>query len=231
MKGERTMKKRFSAIFTLLIFALVFAVGCGNNTVRDNSSESTRQSSHTENKPDSLPEPNSSLKSELDSETDSASSEKKSAVVYFSATGNTADVAELIAKETGADIFEIVPENAYTSEDLNYNDDNCRANKKMNDDAARPSISGDMSSVSEYDVIYLGYPIWWGTAPRIIQTFLESCDLSRSTVYTFCTSGGSGIEKSIEDLKGLYSNVNIVSGKRFGRAAESDIKEWLGSMN
>lgn len=225
------MKKRFAAIFTLLIFTLVFAVGCGSGSVKDNSSESTKQSSQTENKSDSLSEPNSSLKSESDLETDSTPSEKKYAVVYFSATGNTADVAELIAKETGADIFEIVPENAYTSEDLNYNDDNCRANKEMNDDTARPSILGDMSAVSGYDVIYLGYPIWWGTAPRIIQTFLESCDLSRSTVYTFCTSGGSGIEKSVEDLRSLYSNVNIVSGKRFGRAAESDIKEWLGSLN
>lgn len=225
------MKKRYAAIFMILIFALVFAVGCGNDLSKDNSSESTRQSSQTENKSDSLSELNSSLKSESDSEADSTPSEKKSAVVYFSATGNTEDVAELIAKETNADIFEIVPENVYTSEDLNYNDDNCRANKEMNDDAARPSISGDMSAVSEYDVIYLGYPVWWGTAPRIIQTFLESYDLSRSTIYAFCTSGGSGIEKSVGDLRSLYSDMNIVSGKRFSKADESDIKEWLGSLN
>ena len=95
------------------------------------------------------------------------------------------------------DIFEIIPENMYTADDLNYNDDNCRANQEMNDDSARPAISNDLSVVSEYDVIYLGYPIWWGTAPRIIQTFIENYDVSGATVYMFCTSGGSGIESSI----------------------------------
>lgn len=235
VERREIMKNRYSAIFILLIFALTFAVGCGNGAVKDNSSESIRQSSQIDNKSDLLsePEPDSSIKSESvsDSETNSTSGEKKAAVVYFSATGTTKDVATLIAKEAEADIFEIIPEEDYTSEDLNYNDDNCRANKEMNDDKARPAISEDMSVVSEYDVIYLGYPIWWGTAPRVIQTFLESYDISRATVYTFCTSGGSGIEKSIKDLKSLYSDVNIVSGKRFSKAEEADIKKWLAGLN
>lgn len=88
--------------------------------------------------------------------------------MYFSGTGNTREVADLLAKETDADIFEIIPKYMYTSDDLNYNDDNCRANQEMNDESARPAIINDLSAVSEYDVIYLGYPIWWGTAPRII---------------------------------------------------------------
>ena len=134
--------------------------------------------------------------------------------MYFSGTGNTREVANLIAREAGVDIFEIIPEDMYTSDDLNYNDDNCRANREMNDDSARPVISNDLSAVSEYDVIYLGYPIWWGTAPRIIQTFIENCDISGSTVYAFCTSGGSGIEKSISDLQQMYPKVNIVDGKK-----------------
>lgn len=100
----------------------------------------------------------------------------------------------------------------------------------MNDDTARPSISSKLSTVSDYNIIYLGHPIWWGTAPRIIQTFLESYDLTGSTVYTFCTSGGSGIEQSIKDLQRKYPAVNIISGKRFSGAAESDIKTWLDSL-
>lgn len=153
------------------------------------------------------------------------------AVVYFSGTGNTREAANLLAKEADADIFEIIPENMYTADDLNYNDDNCRANQEMNDESARPAISNDLSAVSEYDVIYLGYPIWWGTAPRIIQTFIESYDISGATVYTFCTSGGSRIENSISDLQQLYPDVNIVDGKRLNDATESDIKEWIESLN
>ncbi|MGN0323836.1 MAG: flavodoxin [Candidatus Fimisoma sp.] len=155
---------------------------------------------------------------------------EKSAVVYFSATGNTKEVAELLAKEIDADIFEIVPEDIYTSDDLNYNDDNSRANLEMNDDLARPAISNDLSDVSEYDVIYLGYPIWWGTAPRIIQTFLENYDISGASVYTFCTSGGSGIEQSISDLQELYPHVNIAGGKRLNGADETEINEWIKNL-
>lgn len=125
------------------------------------------------------------------------------------------------------DIFEIIPENMYTADDLNYNDDNCRANQEMNDDSARPAISNDLSVVSEYDVIYLGYPIWWGTAPRIIQTFIENYDISGATVYMFCTSGGSGIESSISDLQMLYPDINIVDGKRLNDVTETDIREWI----
>lgn len=128
-------------------------------------------------------------------------------------------------KDAEADIFEIIPENMYTADDLNYNDDKCRVNQEMNDDSARPAISNDLSVVSEYDVIYLGYPIWWGTAPRIIQTFIENYDISGATVYMFCTSGGSGIESSISDLQMLYPDINIVDGKRLNDATETDVRE------
>lgn len=156
---------------------------------------------------------------------------EKTAVVYFSATGTTAEVAKLIADETDADIFEIVPQEVYTSEDLNYNDDNCRANLEMNDDTARPAINGDLSKVSDYDRIYLGYPIWWGTAPRIIQTFLESYDLSGAKIYTFCTSGGSGVEQSVKDLQEMYTEMDIVSGKRLNGATESDVTAWIEGLD
>lgn len=154
----------------------------------------------------------------------------KTAVVYFSATGTTAEVAKMVAEAARADLFEIVPEEAYTSEDLRYTDDSCRANREMNDASARPAIKEDLSGVPAYDVVYLGYPIWWGTAPRIIQTFLESYDISGAEVYVFCTSGGSGIEQSIEDLRELYPDAGIISGKRLNGASETDIQEWIGSL-
>lgn len=162
-------------------------------------------------------------KTEQSGQSDSA----KTAVVFFSATGTTAEAANLIAEQTDADLFEIVPQEAYTSEDLNYTDDNCRANQEMDNAAARPAIENDLSKVEEYEVIYLGYPIWHGTAPRIIQTFLENYDLSNATIYTFCTSGGSGIEQSIQDLKSSYPDINIADGKRLNDATAADIREWI----
>lgn len=150
----------------------------------------------------------------------------KVAVVYFSGTGNTKAIAEMIAEETDADIFEIVPAQAYTDADLNYNDDSCRANKEQNDNTARPEISNDLSATTEYDVIYLGHPIWWGTVPRILQTYLETYDLSGATIYTFCTSGGSSIDRSLSDLRGWYPALNIVDGKRLNDASNSDIKDF-----
>ena len=102
----------------------------------------------------------------------------------------------MIADETESDLFEIVPQIPYSSDDLNYNDDNCRANMEQNDDSARPEISNDLSVVESYDTVYLGYPVWWGTIPRIIQTFIENYDLSNATVYTFCTSGGAVLKKA-----------------------------------
>ena len=225
------MKKRCATILMVLIFTFVFAAGCGQTSATDDSSNDVRQSVQNTGDPDSKPDsgPESDLGTGI--ETKDTATEKKIAVVYFSATGTTAEAANLIAKVTGADIFEIVPEEQYTSEDLNYNDDNCRANKEMNDDTARPVIADDLSMVSEYDIIYLGYPIWWGTAPRIVQTFLESYDISQATVHTFCTSGGSGIEKSVEDLQDLYPDVNIADGKRFGAVSEEAVKDWIESIN
>ena len=126
--------------------------------------------------------------------------EVKTAVVCFSGTGNTMAVAETIADVTGGDLFEIIPAEKYADEDLNYNDDNCRANKEQDYPDARPAIENNLSAVEEYDTIYLGHPIWWGTNPRIIQTFLDTYDLTDATIYTSCTSGGSSIEKSISDL-------------------------------
>lgn len=218
------MKKRYAVLLIALAFTFALAAGCSSSSA-DHSSNSTRQSVQKEDERD----PVSGISS--NSETTGTVNEGKNAVVYFSATGSTAEVAQLIADETGADIFEIVPDEIYTAEDLNYSDDNCRANQEMKDDSARPAIETDLSAVSEYDRIYLGYPVWWGTAPRIIQTFLESYDVPQAAVYTFCTSGGSGVEQSVKDLQNLYPNVDIIDGKRFSSASADDVKDWIESLN
>ena len=149
-----------------------------------------------------------------------------SVVVYFSATGTTEKIAEKIANQSGSDIIEIIPKEEYTSADLNYNSD-CRANREQNDEKARPEIKNSMD-LSKYDTIYLGYPIWWGTNPKIILTFLDSYDLTGKTIIPFCTSGSSGIEKSISDLRSYNSKLTIKDGKRFAaNASDEDINNFV----
>ncbi len=223
------MKKCLSVILGIILTACLVACGSSNKgTLKDSEQAiiSNQEVSDTEEQETSADNQQTDLDADYEQE-----NEEKVAVVYFSGTGNTREVANLLAKEANADIFEIIPENMYTADDLNYNDDNCRANQEMNDDSARPAISNDLSVVSEYDVIYLGYPIWWRTAPRIIQTFIENYDISGATLYMFCSSGGSGIESSISDLQKLYPDMNIVDGKRLNDATETDIREWIESIN
>ncbi len=159
---------------------------------------------------------------------DTAKTTGKSLVVYFSATGNTKSLAEKIAETAESDIFEIVPEQEYTSEDLNYNNSDCRANKEHNDDSARPAISSKIENIENYDTIFIGYPIWWGTMPKIINTFLDTYDLSGKTVMPFCTSGGSGISSSVSAIKTACPNVDVKNGFRgtSGTTAKQ-IEEWL----
>ena len=159
---------------------------------------------------------------------ESANTDNKALVVYFSVTGNTKALAETVAETTGADIVEIVPETPYTSEDISYNNNNCRANREQNDDSARPAIANKIENIDDYDTIYLGYPIWWGTMPKIINTFLESYDLSGKTIMPFCTSGGSGISSSVSAIKSTCQNADVKDGFR-GSASTSDtqVKEWI----
>lgn len=152
------------------------------------------------------------------------------AVVYFSGTGNTKAVAQTIADTLQAELFEIQPQEPYSADDLNYNNDDCRANREMNDASSRPAIANDLQAVQTYDTIFVGYPIWWGTAPRIIQTFFDTYDCSSKTVYTFCTSGGSDIAQSIRDLQQAYPSIHVVSGRRFAGNSQSDITAWLNGL-
>ncbi len=156
---------------------------------------------------------------------------KKAVVIYFSATGNTKQVAEYIKDEINSDIFEIIPKQKYTSEDLNYGDNNTRATREQNDENARPEID-NMIDISDYDVIFLGYPIWWGDVPKIILSFIDNTNLKGKTVIPFCTSGSSGISTSESTLKLYSGNINWIGGKRFSNSStREDIKSWIDSLN
>lgn len=153
-------------------------------------------------------------------------------VAYFSATGNTEGIATTLQTILDADLYEIVPQDPYTDEDLDYNTDGCRANREQNDPAARPAIDCGVENMEDYDVVFLGYPIWWGQAPKIISTFLESYDLQDKVIVPFCTSGSSGIGSSADNLHALAPAANWLSGQRFsGSADESIVAAWVEELN
>ena len=151
-------------------------------------------------------------------------------VAYFSATGTTESVAEKIADATGGQLYEIVPEKGYTSADLNWNDDRSRSSLEMNNPQSRPALGGSPVDVAAYGVVFIGYPIWWDQAPRIVNTFIESHDLKGKTVIPFATSGGSGISNSVEVLKKTYPRLNIQEGKLLNNASSATIRSWLDNL-
>lgn len=153
-------------------------------------------------------------------------------VAYFSRTGNTGKIADHIINVTDAERYEITASVPYSDADIKYQDSSCRANKEQNDKTVRPEISDPIDSIETYDVIFLGYPIWWGEEPRIIDTFLESYDFSEKTVIPFCTSGGSGISTSEKNISDLTDIGNQLTGKRFQTGAtEKDVSDWIETLN
>ena len=155
----------------------------------------------------------------------------KALVVYFSATGTTRGVAEKIAALTDAELVEIVPAQPYTTEDLNYNDRTTRATVEQNTPDVRPEIANEIS-LDGYTTVYLGYPIWWGQAPRILSTFVESHDFTGITVIPFCTSGGSGAGRTGETLGEQAGSGTFLSSTRFSAGvSESDLQKWIESKN
>lgn len=150
----------------------------------------------------------------------------KSVVLYFSATGTTKSIANRIAQKSNSDIIEIIPKEKYKSEDLDYNSD-CRANKEQKDSKARPEIENKID-ITKYDTIYLGYPIWWGTNPKIILTLLDTYDFTGKTIIPFCTSGSSDINASVNDLRNYNSSLTIKDGKRFSTSdTDETIMEFI----
>lgn len=153
--------------------------------------------------------------------------ENKPLIVYFSATGTTAKAARTIAEVTGGTLYEIVPQQAYTSDDLDWNDKQSRSSVEMNNPQARPALKDMKLDVAAYDVIFIGYPIWWNQAPRIINTFIESHDLKGKALVPFATSGGSGISNSLKELKRTYPDLEWQGGKLLNRASRNTVQSWV----
>ena len=152
-------------------------------------------------------------------------------VAYFSATGTTKGVAEKIASITGGDLYEILAAQPYTEDDLNYNDDNSRSTTEQNDKNVRPEIGSEDISLEGYKTIYLGFPIWWGEEPRILDTFVEKYSFDGITVIPFCTSGGSGIGRSGPNMEALAGSGTWLEGERFsGSVSEADLQSWIDGL-
>ena len=157
----------------------------------------------------------------------------KTLVAYFSATGRTAKAAELLADVLGADIHEIQPKVPYTKADLNWLNKKSRSSVEMNNKTFRPEIAESNVQIAEYDVIFLGFPIWWYVAPTIINTFLESSDFSGKKIILFATSGGSKFGKTVEELKvSVSADTEIIEGKLLnGRQSIASVKTWTDSLD
>ena len=223
--------KKAIALLIVVAFALTFVAcssGSSDNTTAPNDKETSVQAD-TEKADSILPENNAETNSDTPAEDNTA--DGKTLVVYFSATGTTKGVAEQIAAVTDADTYEILAAQLYSDDDLDYNNNDSRATKEQNDKSIRPEIGSEKIDLSAYDTIYLGYPIWWGQAPRIMDTFVESYDFTGKTVIPFCTSGSSDIGTTGDDLGANAGSGNWLQGKRFaGGTSQADVEEWLATF-
>ena len=203
--------KKIKILFTILmVFTMSLGLAACGST--DSNGTSSTQMSETQN-------------------TEDPSAHSDVLVAYFSATGTTKGVAEKIAAVTGGDLYEILEAEPYTAADLNYNDNSSRSTKEQNDKNARPEIGSEDISLEGYTTIYLGFPIWWGEEPRILDTFVEKYSFEGITVIPFCTSGGSGIGRSGSNMEALAGTGTWLEGKRFsGSVPEADLKSWIDGL-
>ena len=231
--------KKIISILLISILALGL-VACGdttqNKTTNENpaveesnkGTEESNKGKEEENKDGPQDNITSGENKPNEQESVSDSSGMNVLVVYFSVTGNTKTIAEKIATLTDADLYEIKPAVEYTDADIDYGDSNSRTSKEQNDSSARPEIKSETISLEGYDTVYIGYPIWWGEAPRIMDTFVESYDFGDITMIPFCTSASSGIGNSGQNLAKTAGSGNWLEGKRFSaNASESELKEWV----
>ncbi len=151
-------------------------------------------------------------------------------VAYFSASGVTKGVAQQLAEVAGADLHEIKPEQPYTDADLDWRDKESRSSVEMKDKNSRPAITDKLENMADYDVVFVGFPIWWYTCPTIINTFMEAYDFKGKTVVPFATSGGSTIEKSCEDLKATYPELTWKDGKLLNKPSKEDLEQFVQSV-
>ncbi len=229
--------KKLLLLLTSIVGLCLTSCDTAVNSGMDSSETSSAQtnisavSSAEEPQTESLTETDSEEEKDIPKETekqDNVSTRSDTLVIYFSRTGNTEKIAEYLIELTDADSYMIEAAVPYTDADIKYQDDNCRTNKEQNDKAVRPEIANPIESIDSYDTIFLGYPIWWGQEPRIIDTFLESYDFSEKNVIPFCTSGSSGIVTSEKNIADLVQIGNQLAGRRFpASATKDDVKEWV----
>ena len=210
-----TMKRILLTI--LVVSVLLTLTACGN---RPSAELGETDDSQTESVPENTV-----------SEAETVSTKSSVLVVYFSGKGTTRGVAERLASVTGGELYEIVPAQPYTDGDQNYNDPESRTSLEQNDPDARPELAGESIDPTEYATVYLGYPIWWGQAPRILSAFVESHDFSGCTVIPFCTSGSSPIGSSGKTLADQAGTGTWLEGRRFeGGVSGADLTAWVDSM-
>ena len=227
----KIIKTTFQLMGVLGLLCVLAACGTGQpeNDRQDNTTVTSGHENTSSPFTDDAVDPFASITDP----TEQAKEDPSILVAYFSCTGNTKALAEAAADVLHADLYEIVPEVAYTDDDLNDRDENSRTRIEQNDVSARPVISGSVEDMDSYDVIFLGYPIWWGQAPKIICTFLESASFDGKIIVPFCTSGSSGIGSSAENLHELVSeDVTWLAGTRFGSGTtKEEIAEWIQGLD
>jgi flavodoxin len=224
--------KKLVSLFLILALAAM-CVGCGSSSAQ--ASSAAAPTAEPEKAPESTSAPEQEPVSTSQSEPEEAATEpdgkSTSLVVYFSATGTTKGVAERIAAVTSGNLYEILAADPYTGDDLNYNDNSSRSTTEQNDKNARPEIGSEDISLEGYTTIYLGFPIWWGEEPRILDTFVEKYSFDGITVIPFCTSGGSGIGRSGPNMEALAGSGTWLEGKRFsGNVSEADLQAWIDGL-
>ena len=237
------MKRTLSLLLSLVMVLSLTACGGNGNSSSSQASSSAPESSAVEST-SSASEPSSSPESEASSEAPSSSEVSSQAqdtgsgssvlVVYYSATGNTAQVAQYIADSTGGDLFEIQPVEPYTDDDLNWTDDNSRVSQEHADESLRDVelVADTVDNWEQYDTVFIGYPIWWGIAAWPVDGFVETNDFTGKTVIPFCTSSSSGIGESGERLAGLAGTGDWLEGERFrSSASDDDVQAWVDSLD
>ena len=155
---------------------------------------------------------------------------KKILVAYFSASGVTAKAARKLSEAAGADLYEIKPKVPYSSADLDWTNKKSRSSVEMNDPIFRPEIAGKLEGMDQYDLVFVGFPIWWYVAPTIINTFLESYDFSGKTIVPFATSGGSGMGRTVDELRKLCPNANWKAGKMVNGISDKALADWANTL-
>ena len=173
---------------------------------------------------------NAEKQTENQTENQNETKEMKTLVAYFSASGVTRHVAAQLAEVANADLYEIVPEQLYTDADLNWRDSLSRSSVEMKDKTSRPAIKKSELNMDDYNVVYVGFPIWWYTCPTIINTFMEAYDFAGKTVIPFATSGGSTIDQACKDLKAAYPKANWKEGRLLNDASKEQLEEWVKSL-